>query len=496
MHLPEGTLTKLPLSVVAPDVLTGHLDRFPSLVMDRCLSDATSKVVEGVVVAVRAGRPFDVFETITMPRRRFGPRPVTLTPPSTRILYAALVQALTPDLPQESRAEGAWERHQSFGLSDVEADVSYVVETDIAACYEYIEHPQLRAAVLSRSAQVPAIECLVGLLGEMTGRARGLPQLTRASDVLADTYLLLLEQELLRNGWRVSRYADDFRIVASDWGLATEAIEVAAEAARGLGLVLSSEKTQIHRASTLLDRERQEAEFLLGYFDAAESDLTQIDFWGSGYDTEAVEVPPEQEETLRLAMANLVNDWWLGRATEDVSMHAHLLPLALTRLAADENRLSDDVLTDIAFHHPLRVESISSYLLQRSEPDANWASLKALVEMPRQSPWAKLWLLSVATQQQGAMTADGERVCDWAERQLDDKHEVVRAEAAFFLAGRRPPDETVLGGLFGRATSMTRPALAAAAGRAGLADGSPLVKAMIQGGRLAAPALTWGRNSP
>ena len=50
---------------------------------------------------------------------------------------------------------------------------------------------------------------------------RGLPQLSRSSDILADTYLQVIERALLREEPLVSRYADDFKVETESWEAAT-----------------------------------------------------------------------------------------------------------------------------------------------------------------------------------------------------------------------------------------------------------------------------------
>ena len=87
-------------------------------------------------------------ETLTMPRKWFGPRPVTIFPVTANAMYAALVGELRTDLPPESRSSENWLGHQSFGGTQSENDADYLVEFDIASCYEYIDHATLQAELL------------------------------------------------------------------------------------------------------------------------------------------------------------------------------------------------------------------------------------------------------------------------------------------------------------------------------------------------------------
>ena len=114
-----------------------------------------------------------------------------------------------------------------------------------------------------------------------------------------------------------------------------------------------------------------------------------------------------------------------------------------------------------------------------------------MVQLKRQSPWAKLWLLTAAeTFQPGqAVSTD---VGAWAHEQLADKHEVVRAEAAWYLAGQGILASDSHTRLYAEATSTTRPAFGAAFARSGLASTSNLAKAVRGESPLASKAFEWG----
>lgn len=128
----------------------------------------------------------------------------------------------------------------------------YVVKADITAFYEYVDHGILRRELLSRTGDYAAIECLMSLLGDAQGRTFGLPQLLDSSDRLSEVYIDAVERAVLRRGWAVWRFNDDFRLAASDYGAALAAIEDLAAAARVVGLTLSDGKTTTPHYSTYL----------------------------------------------------------------------------------------------------------------------------------------------------------------------------------------------------------------------------------------------------
>jgi hypothetical protein len=112
--------------------------------------------------------------------------------------------------------------------------------------------------------------------------------------------------------------------------------------------------------------------------------------------------------------------------------------------------------------------------------------------MARQAPWAKLWLLYTAN----SLTSDGSKLEDtvksWARTQLSDKHEVVRAEAAWYVAGHASLSMGEISHLFMSATSISRPAIAAALARQKEPDHSPFARAIIGESLLVAKGFAWG----
>jgi hypothetical protein len=253
VYVPAAVLGKLPISDSTNAILKGTYKRFPRLIIDECLADASSEVTEAVVSSFMSSTVMPT-EAITLPKRRYGTRPIVITMPQTRILYEALVGVFAPAL-EETQSRHDWPGHENFGIpTNTEDQNHYVVDFDIASCYEYIDHELLQNELISRTDDVTHAGYLIGLLGEIYPKGRGLPQLSAPSDVLADAYLAIIERDLLRAGFGVSRFVDDFKVIAPSWEVANGVIEMAAESARALGLILSTEKTNVRRADTLAEK--------------------------------------------------------------------------------------------------------------------------------------------------------------------------------------------------------------------------------------------------
>jgi hypothetical protein len=133
-------------------------------------------------------------------------------------------------------------------LSHKNAD--YIIQSDIAAFYQYVDHSVLLGELELRSGKVRASRVLINLLTEIQGRSYGLPQLVDSSDRLSEVYIEIIERELIRKGLKVWRYNDDFRFTASGYDSAQQAVEILSSCAHDIGLILNEDKTKIFKFST------------------------------------------------------------------------------------------------------------------------------------------------------------------------------------------------------------------------------------------------------
>ncbi|MCC3267582.1 hypothetical protein LJ752_16230 [Arthrobacter sp. zg-Y786] len=152
-----------------------------------------------------------------MPKKGLGPRPISMLSPETRTLYEALVEKLKPNLPEPSRSESIGS-HYSFGTDDSQSEDALLVDFDMAACYEYVDHDILAEELVIQTLDAEGVSALRALLHEIFPRGVGIPQAMEPSHLLADSYLYQVERNILRHGYMVHRYADDFRLIASSWG--------------------------------------------------------------------------------------------------------------------------------------------------------------------------------------------------------------------------------------------------------------------------------------
>jgi hypothetical protein len=162
-----------------------------------------------------------------------------------RVLYRAVVDLLTLSLPDTVTKRMPFE---DFKRAPIIERMRYISKADVAAYYEFVDHAYLAEELISQTGEEPAVDALADLLGRVMGRRIGLPQVNTASNVLGDTYIDMVRRRLVRRGYAVFTYSDDFRIASRTLADAREALEACAEEVRVLGLVLNERKTYTYGA--------------------------------------------------------------------------------------------------------------------------------------------------------------------------------------------------------------------------------------------------------
>lgn len=140
-------------------------------------------------------------EIVPVSKPGHGIRPVAVWDFPSRILYGALVLRLARAFAGFEQRRASW---RAFLKKPVEARGDYIVASDLAACYDYVDHDLLAEELLIHSGDHTAVQALTSLLTETAKRRYGLPQQSWASDILADVFLSRLERALTRRGLRVA----------------------------------------------------------------------------------------------------------------------------------------------------------------------------------------------------------------------------------------------------------------------------------------------------
>ncbi|GAA1482991.1 hypothetical protein GCM10009624_34310 [Gordonia sinesedis] len=386
-----------------------------------------------------------------------------------------------------------------FGES---GDHTHVVEIDFTSCYEFIDHADLRRELSLRSFDYDAISKLMETVLSVGHHGRGLPQMLEASDRLADTYLSIVDRQLTRHGYPIHRYADDIRVLASNWESANEIIESTASVGRSLGLVLSSEKTSIRLKETIAESNKSRTASIIAALDLSTTDSTDFDF---GPYSEPLQ--PSGDDTsaqLTESMKRILSDWQAKFSESRKSQGAYqrktdidfLISAAVILLSGNEEELESQLVADLAFDSPLRSEIICRYFMLRNQKGltVSDALFARATEASERSPWSKLWLLHTACDL-GVSRPD---IVTWTRKQLNDSHEIVRAEALWTLTLLDELSLDDVSRLYRSATRVSAPALAAATAywdhKTGSKESKRLSEALDGDSLLNRKASQWARS--
>lgn len=183
-----------------------------------------------------------------------------------RVTYRALTDLVTRDMPELERDPEHWLQFSrapaeygakiapqptsaSAGILDFftllpwSSPVKYVVKSDVVAFYRHVDHARLHDELVMLGADYEATQHLIDFLTELQGRPVGLPQLHDSSDILSELYIDAVERNMLRRGYEVWRFNDDFRIACKGYMETLKSLEDLDACLREVGLTLNESKT-------------------------------------------------------------------------------------------------------------------------------------------------------------------------------------------------------------------------------------------------------------
>ncbi|MER7181738.1 RNA-directed DNA polymerase [Streptomyces hyaluromycini] len=212
----------------------------------------------------------DYVEIIDAPKNPFAVRPIARLSVHDRLVYDTLVFAIANLIDNQLRESvfsarwgsngedfwspvNSWVSMQKRGVEIVSEDIFQLARTDVVSFYEHIDVNTLAIDIQAVGASAPITERLIHYLRmfQQSSHAWGIPQGPDASGILANIYLLPIDEFVHRAGFKYLRYSDDMMIFDTDRESLRNALLEINSILRSRRLSMSGTKTNVydHRES-------------------------------------------------------------------------------------------------------------------------------------------------------------------------------------------------------------------------------------------------------
>lgn len=371
-------------------------------------------------------------------KRHQQTRPVPVVGIAERIGYRVLCDHVLAQRAPADRSQEAYELfiggpiRAAFAKKQFmrpgDAIIKYVVESDIAAFYEYVDHSRLLDELQLRTATVEFPRHLVRLLAEVQGRPYGLPQLLDSSDELSEIYVRIIERELRRRDIDLWRYNDDFRMIAKTYDEAQAHVEALAHEASAVGLVLNERKTRVIKFINYFWKNWLETQ-TEGDVEFKPELIKIMGDYGELEDSELATIAHETFDRLDLAPdAGHRIDLAALAADDD-----HALSRAIGILTAQKDAHGLDQVPALFEYAPHLCHRLGTYLVALHESGTDvgptWDTL--MTRSAFFNAWQRVWLIYIA--RIAKLLTDPSRQA-WVKSQRSDTDPLLRAEATLALA--------------------------------------------------------------
>ena len=199
---------------------------------------------------------------VMIPKGSGGQRPLGVPTVRDRIVQQALRQILEPifEAKFSTRSHGFRpERgcHTALAVVDraVRCGYTWVVDADIRSFFDSVDHETLIDAVAEEVADGRILKLIRQILKSgvqlpsvhgIEPTDKGTPQGGPVSPLLANIFLHVFDERMVKAGYGLVRYADDWVVFAKSESEARQALEKARQILEGdLGLMLHPEKTRV-----------------------------------------------------------------------------------------------------------------------------------------------------------------------------------------------------------------------------------------------------------
>lgn len=422
-------------SALAEELTTtaGTPDLLPVAVSDRAATSDAEPWLESLMAEISVGARIEQAPTIAATKWRLGRRPAAAVPLPDRVLFRALTTLLDRRLAPARKPED----FASFIAAPLKegSPTGFVVLTDIAHYYATLDLDLLGRELIERTGEWEVTRAIVALLKGLTPRVGGLPQGSRTSDRLGDTYAETLHHRLVRRGIECWRFADDFRIRVPNYSAAVRALDDLDEESRRMGLFVNERKTRILTVERYSEMQSARASAFSDAWAEKREELTVT----NPYDTSMIE-PDEAEVLSGVALDELAA--WSSRLDEfkrNPGMEATAridLALVISILASSKSEEGLEHVPALLRVEPQHTPLVSRYLsdmLAEGEEQA-WLAAVGAIGVDSLTEWQKLWLLdalSFDVPPQDYPWEPAEELRAWTKTQLAARNEVCRLQAVW-----------------------------------------------------------------
>lgn len=444
--LPQALIKKLNIIDAVGSELTAVRNLIPPEPWTDILSPKRKEIAAWISTLL-ASRYHPTSSVLTNAKKAgYGIRPVPTISLVDRIIYRSLVEYILKNYAVSSRSKDEYRRFviapiaharsriierkklEEEGLPTIRP-IRYVVEADITAFYQYIDHEVLRRELELQTGEIEAIGYLIQFLAELEGRTFGLPQLLDPSDQLSEVHIGIVERDLIRRGLVLWRFNDDFRIACESYSDALSAIEMLAESSRAIGLVIADHKTYTPSIRTYMKRAlRSEPDNLEA---DSEDDIEQAelnDYFDPGGEKsieealtalQRISLDPEDPDSIDLK----------NTKREEVTV----LRNAIASLTRHESDLGLSYVIRLFNFVPSLTPEIANYLILMYE--GNKERVEKIWDMTSKhssSEWQSLWLIYISRKLGIAATPSR---TEWIKSQRDKGYgRLIHGEAELALA--------------------------------------------------------------
>jgi hypothetical protein len=259
MIVERALIRKLDLSGALAKATQRPGDFFPSRVSLAAATRST-RFIPVLASRLASGYQPSATELVQVPKWSGATRPAADLAVGDRVLLDALIAFL------RSTVEDGLVHWSPVGTARREAEHAllsdpdgYVLSTDVASFYEYVDHDILANELLDLTGEHAAVAAIADLLGTLYPRRVGLPQGPSSVGFLADVYLSIVDRKLIRSDYSVTRYTDDYRIPTATWWQAQIAQLKLETHLRDIGLIINIGKTTTPKVDGYAARERYAA---------------------------------------------------------------------------------------------------------------------------------------------------------------------------------------------------------------------------------------------